>query len=527
MARYPTFEEYQKRGNYKDGIKRCDDLLKKNPNDVQLLTVKLQLFYAANRDAEPILQQLVSIQPPILDLRDIILIEEAVVNGHSDDFPQPRTCGPAVLKLWDNAFKASTSVKNKIDLLSLRYSEAMRDNRLVDAQQALIQLKALTPKNRVVYMAHAAVTQLLSTSNEDLQSRLALSLARKAVTENFDHDKSLDCRVPGQIFAMQSSTKDLESIAKRPFKESKQVYETLRDRKATEVNGVLTPPASQDAESIPPSEWLRAEVQTLKQKFSMLVDSSAQVYEMLSFCMSSIHLFHTATTLVSDGQSRGLADACFLSVSTLVRLFEMTSELRHLLQAAFLAETLLKQNTHIHEARLILVYLYMRLGLVSLALRLFDSLNVKEIQHDTVGHALFTKIAVTHPHDAKLNKRDSIDPCKRTAHALKVYTRHEERLAETESNVLSHGQTGMIFDLRELRDSLRSSLTRRITYLEHRRTNRLIHGSSEEGVAQLGPRVAANWLKPEWTPALVGLGLIFEEKGEYENAINFLSPSTR
>ena len=94
-----------------------------------------------------------------------------------------------------------------------------------------------------------------------------------------------------------------------------------------------------------------------------------------------------------------------------------------------------------------------------------------------------------------MSKKDSIDPFKRTAHALEVYTRHEEKLAETEASVLSHGQTGMIFDVRELRARLRSSLTRRTTYLVHRRIDRLVQGSSEEDVGQLGPRVVANWLQ--------------------------------
>ncbi len=144
---------------------------------------------------------------------------------------------------------------------------------------------------------------------------------------------------------------------------------------------------------------------------------------------------------------------------------------------------------------MILIYLYMRLGLGSLALGLFHSLNIKEIQHDTVGHALFTRLSVTHPHSTKLNKRDTFDPAKRLAQALGVYRRHEEKLAESEASALNHEQTGMLFDLRELRNSLRSSLTRRITYLEHKRLARLLVNTSGEDAAQMGPRATANWLE--------------------------------
>ena len=493
MARYPTFEEYQKRGNFEDGITHCDNLLKKNPNDVQLLTTKLQLVYADRGDGDPILDQLLSIQPPILDLRELVDIEEAVVESQHDDFPQPQTAGPAVTKLWENAFKASGMINQKLDLQSLRFTRAIMHDRIADAQQALIQLKALQPKNRVIYMAHAAVTQLLSFSKEDLQSRLALSLARKAVTEKFDDDKSLDCRVPGQIFALQGSSKDLDGIGDRSFKESKQVCNARRKINAPVVNGASPSQELKHPASIPPTEWLHSEVEILKQQFAALIQSNAQLEAVLSFVANAIRLFHTAATSLPNIRGRGRADACFLSISALVRAFEQSNEIRHLLQAACLAETLLKYDACVHEARLILVYLYMRLGLGSLAMRMFDSLSVKEVQHDTVGHALFTRISLTHPYSTALTRKEAFDPSKRAYHALTFYTRCEERLAENEASVLDHRQTGMIFDLHELRDNLRSSLSRRIIHLEERRLERLVSNTDGEDTRQMGPRLTADW----------------------------------
>lgn len=497
MARYPTFEEYEKGGNFKDGIKRCDDLLRKNPNDVELLTVKLQLLYATKIDGAPVLEQLLSIQPPIQDLRELVAIEEAVVASQSGVYPQPKTAGPAVAKLWDNAAKASNSVNHKLDILSLRFSRAIVNNRLVDAQQALIQLKALQPKNRVTYMAHAAVTQLLSTSKDDLSSRLSLSLARKAVKESFDEDKSLDCRVPGQIFAIQGSSKDLEGIANRPFKESKHVYDALQKDKKHEVNGVVTVDETKDPSKAPPDEWLHSEVHSLKQKFAELIESSASSESVVPSAANAIRLFHTATTVLVNDRRRVKVDACFLSISALVRLFEQTNGITHLLQAAYLVETLLQKNPHIHEARLILVYLYMRLRLGSLALSFFQSLNVKEIQHDTVGHALFTRLPFTYPVSSVPLGKKSPSPLERLSQALTTYTRCEEKLAENEASVLSHEQTGMIFDLQELRDKLRSSLSRRIIHLEQRRLVRLsnLKDHHEDHMSGLGPKMSLNWLE--------------------------------
>ena len=496
MARYPTFEEYQQRGNFRDGIKRCDDLLKKNPHDVQLLTTKLQLLYATKSDAAPVLDQLLSIQPPIQDLRELVTIEEAVVASESGVFPQPRTAGPVVAKLWENASKASISSNHKLDLLSLRFSRAIVNYRLVDAQQALIQLKALQPKNRVIYMAHAAVTQLLSTSKDDLQSRLSLSLARKAVKERFDDDRTLDCRVPGQIFALQGSIKDLESISDRPFNESKQVYDALRKDEKLDINGVVATEKAKDPATVSADDWLLSEVQSLKGQFAELIKSSAPPKTISTFASNAVRLFHTATTSLVDDRRRVKVDACFLSISALIRLFEQTNEPHHLLQAAYLAETLLQKNPHIHEARLILVYLYMRLRLGSLALRFFQSLNVKEIQHDTVGHALFTRLTLTYPKSSAVLDKKLPSPFERLSQALSVYTRCEEKLAENEASVLSHGQTGMIFDLQKLRDSLRSSLSRRIIHLEERRLARftIVKDPRGDDMSRLGPKTTTIWL---------------------------------
>jgi N-terminal acetyltransferase B complex non-catalytic subunit len=143
---------------------------------------------------------------------------------------------------------------------------------------------------------------------------------------------------------------------------------------------------------------------------------------------------------------------------------------------------------------MILVYLYMRLGLGSLALRMWHSLSIKEIQHDTVGHALFTRLSLIHPLAAKLEGKKQIDPLERLSHALTVYSRHEEKLAETQASVLSHGQTGMIFDIEELRASLRSSLTRRIIHLERLRTNRLLGSPLKDELSKAAPKVTADWL---------------------------------
>ncbi|KAK0877505.1 hypothetical protein LTR87_008636 [Friedmanniomyces endolithicus] len=488
MARFPAFDDYNQKRNFGDGIKRCNELLRKNPKNIQLLTTKLRLLYATGSDeVSQVLDELVAAPPR--EIQDVVEVEAAVVDGQSNIFPRPSSAGPAVAKIWDAAAKAVTNLDQKLEILTLRFERAVLDDRLTDAQQALIQLKAIQPRNRVVYMAHAAFTQLISTSNEDLQARLAMGLARKAVSERFGDDKTLDCRVPGQIFAVQGSVKDLESIEGGSFQDSKHVSDARRRRQGqVTANGSATLPKVPEPGSVPTQEWLAAEISLLKRSFAALIDSGASAEALRAFATNAIRLFQESISNLSAGARRSPVDACFLAISAL-----------YLLHSAYLAETLLRHHEHIHEARLVLVYLYMRLNLGSLAMRLFDSLNIKEIQHDTVGHVLFTRLSLVHPHATVWGREaaDGLFPFKRTAHALKVYVRCEEKLAETQASVLSHGQTGMLFDLQELRDSLRMSLARRVTLLEHRRIARLTKGviGDDEAAKAMGPLACENWVQ--------------------------------
>lgn len=501
MARYPTFEEFEQRGNFEDGIKRCDELLTRNPKDARLHAVKLQLAYAASSDdARPteVLNHLLTVTPPLQDVRDIIAIEDAVINAprYLNSWPRPLSAGPLVAKLWDNASKSS-SVGAKLEILSLRFERAILDNRRIDAQQALIQIKATQPTNRVAYMAHAALTQSLSKTNDDMSSRLAIGLARKAVGARFDFDEpALDYRVAGQIFAMQHAVKDLETIKGRPMAESKHVYDALRAEVTPKEHETVSSHDSSIIVNMHSEMWFAHEVDGLRDKFATIMRLESPSSTLKEFSLNTLRLLAISRT--STNLRRAPADATFLAVSALIGMWELEAGAEYLFYATYAAEMLLVYDEHIHEARLVLVYLYMRLGLGSLAMRMFSSLNVKEVQHDTIGHTLFTRLSITHPHMARWDHKDgTMDPSKRTIQALNTYVRCEDKLAETEASVLQHGQTGMLFDLQDLRDSLRDSLPRRIALLEHRRIARYSGNDvgSHEAVLSMGPRVTANWLE--------------------------------
>ena len=499
MTGYPTLEEYQARGNYQDGVERCGRLLARRPHDTHLLILKHQLCCAAGVSSDDVLDKLLSLPPATITQADLLAIDDAAINAQKNAAPVPDTTGPLVSKLWENAVKSCRSTHDKLDLLLSRFDHSMMNNYTADAQQVLIQLKALQPQNRTIFLAHAAVTHLLSREKGDVQSRLALMLAKKAVSEKYDGDKTLDCRVPGQIFALRRELADLRSIQGRAFAESKQVYEVCGGTFSGKGDGLQLSSPGTSAQAVGGSTWFTADVASLEEGFSNLIATSSGRDVAAAFVSRSIRVFHRALTSLPKESLRTKAHACFIAISALAWSFEEWREPHFLLEAAYLAMVILQHDAHIYEARMILVYLYVRLGLGSEAMRYYESLRIKEVQLDTVGHALFTHLASIHPHECSIGSDEMFRPIKRAGDALRAYHRFESKLAATEASVLSHGQTGMIFDLHDLRHRLRQSITRRIFAVERRRMERLVlgrHGQhsdeEESGICRLD-----HWM--DWT----------------------------
>ncbi|KAF2725561.1 hypothetical protein K431DRAFT_290680 [Polychaeton citri CBS 116435] len=518
MARYPTVEEYNKNPTKAQaGVKRCDDFLKKSPNDIKLLTTKLQLLYIASPEStQSVLDQIAKINPPPTEIEDLTIIEDAVVrHSRQGVYPTPDTAGPQVSELWEKAIKLPTvSYTSKLDLMSIRFQRAVVDNRRQDVQQTLIQLKKWAEGNRVVYLAHAAATQLLSKEvGKDLPGRLALGLAKKAIKDGFDAEKGLDCRVVGQILALQEAKEELETIkGKDAFIQSGLVYQALgKWKKEGEVvaapNGEGKGSAAEvDMEKFSSDEKISTQSDALQDalKDVLALDDVPALEE---FAAKAAQLFYTSTRQLSLKRPRTPAKSIFLAISALVQAsfaveaVSSTSD-QHLLQATFLAEQLLAYSEHLHEAKLVLVYLYQYLGLGSLAATHYAALNIKEVQFDTVGHTLFADIATSHPHpisitasvDTKSKSTVTFDPLGIIVQsALSFYQRCENRLADCEADILTHGQTGMIFELHELRGNLRDSITRRLFELEQRRIARLTGAIGKKATRKLDRMPLSYW----------------------------------
>lgn len=177
-------EDYLQSGRYKDGLSKCNKLLKKSPTNNQLLYFKANFLFSMMQldEGNQILDQLCNRNPPIVDLNLISDVDELATMAVMDDYPRPLSNGPRAGKLWTNATNAAGK-NGVIAINQKRFTIAVSEQRWQDAAtvsrllllchcmltitQALIAMKKADPANKKYKLAHIAIQQLLSEADKD------------------------------------------------------------------------------------------------------------------------------------------------------------------------------------------------------------------------------------------------------------------------------------------------------------------------------------------------------------------------
>lgn len=126
--------DYLDLGRYKNGLDRCNKLLKKSPLDVRLLYYKTSFLVGLghSQEAAVILDQLATRNPPITDLGLLKNLDELATSLILDAYPRPLSNGPRAAKLWANA--TSAAGKNAVkDITHHRFVAAVIEQRWQDA----------------------------------------------------------------------------------------------------------------------------------------------------------------------------------------------------------------------------------------------------------------------------------------------------------------------------------------------------------------------------------------------------------
>ena len=126
--------EYVASGRLKDGLAKCNKLLKKSPDDVKLLTGKAGLLREMKRydEAQEIIKSLMTSSNFPKDVESIRGFEKFLSAGlENSSRESPLTLGSGVNALWTNA---GTGVPRQtaIDLSRARFDNAVEESRWID-----------------------------------------------------------------------------------------------------------------------------------------------------------------------------------------------------------------------------------------------------------------------------------------------------------------------------------------------------------------------------------------------------------
>lgn len=139
-------------------------------------------------------------------------------------------------------------------------------------------------------------------------------------------------------------------------------------------------------------------------------------------------------------------DACILAIAALMKLGSSTSNIYNL-QAGCLAQLLRDNSQHNFNATLLQLLNARTLGLGSVAIAAFRDLSLREVQFDTLGHLLYTRIATLHPFAVSLKSvKSTEDRYKDPKASIQFAAQWPRRATDATINTLCNNLDDMFFD---------------------------------------------------------------------------------
>jgi N-terminal acetyltransferase B complex non-catalytic subunit len=198
-------------------------------------------------------------------------------------------------------------------------------------------------------------------------------------------------------------------------------------------------------------------------------------------------------------------EACILAVMALVKLHHFSRDYvldekdpmnpsktesastitpqSYLIQAIALLELLRTNSPFNYSGALLLTLIAQMLNLTSLASIALGSLNIKEVQHDTVGHLFWSRISTSHPFPCS-NKlphgshmiSDYSTPSEGLGKAIAWYETASEKTSRFMQDSLDNVAFDQLFQFDEFRRKIDRSFSRAMYLLEQRKMARLTDG---------------------------------------------------
>jgi N-terminal acetyltransferase B complex non-catalytic subunit len=232
--------------------------------------------------------------------------------------------------------------------------------------------------------------------------------------------------------------------------------------------------------------------------FSEDVTSRDKVEGFVSRCLQAYQQAESPKQDASPStiENRPSDDLFLLATMSLIRISDNWQRSQQykapssvLIRAAAILERLLQDSPHNYQALLMLVRLYLLLGAGSIALKTFSKLSVKQMQYETVGHNLYTRLSTIHPHSAppiEGAEYKDFNPQSALVQALTFYRNAGVTATKSRTSGLNYGSYVNTEGSIDLQKRLNQSICRRMCALDVRRMQRLVGGDPMGRYDELG-----------------------------------------
>lgn len=228
--------------------------------------------------------------------------------------------------------------------------------------------------------------------------------------------------------------------------------------------------------------------QSLRQLFSlklsygfMPVDVSS--HDLTSFILQALEVFEKSISAPSPCPEAGI-----LAILAILRLSPDENSPQNTLFAVILLQIARSKFEDYYLFSAFLVLLQAELGLLSLAMETFTRLSVKNMQYETVGHLILTRISSLHPSTAngQGNGSEAFDPSSAIETGLTIIENADNALVRGIREGLRFNSYSNIPNSVKMRSDIEHSMNRQIFAIEERKLGRLL-GLSEDTVLPLSP----------------------------------------
>ena len=332
----------------------------------------------------------------------------------------------------------------------------------------------LTETSRLLRNAKVRITTTLG-KQENLrtahQALLAITEAQEPSSETYD-ELHQACEKYWQKFRRKAYC----------FEDIRRSLSSLDQQKQQKFLDQLSSKESEDnaSEISDASDGTTPALNLLKLRYYFSLPVGVSRDQLEKFVCDALGVYHTSFDGSSPCPEAGLLAAMALVRLAFGGLAESKSAPRYdqgLLQAVFVLETCRTRIKDYYPYSLLLLQIKSLLGFMSLAMKDFKSLNVKNVQWETTGHLLLTRISTTHPRSAGIttpSEEAGIEPLRALGSALFMSDSAGESLSTQVRSGLKNGSYINVIESVEMRSDLEHSLNKHLFIQEEARIKQLL-----------------------------------------------------